>query len=233
MRRPQRWQGRTGPAGDGKGQWGLKTGHDPAAALPSLPCGGCAGSAVPRYAPRHPLPLSPAAPSRLPATVRRGPGPAPAGGGDSTSAPGVGAGPARPRPVGSGEVGPGQRCLSVSGGASAAAALLTPGAMERRGAAAGGDVCMCQTVFPAHANHRGELSAGQLLKWMDATACLAGRGAAAARGAGGGGGRGSVASGRRGEAPPPPFSPGVALRRLPPQTCTLNSSAVRGQPLLC
>ncbi|KAF1400502.1 Acyl-coenzyme A thioesterase 12, partial [Spheniscus humboldti] len=45
--------------------------------------------------------------------------------------------------------------------------------MERRGAAAGGDVCMCQTVFPAHANHRGELSAGQLLKWMDAAACLA------------------------------------------------------------
>ncbi|NXP45768.1 ACO12 thioesterase, partial [Heliornis fulica] len=36
-----------------------------------------------------------------------------------------------------------------------------------------GDVCMCQPVFPAHANHRGELSAGQLLKWMDATACLA------------------------------------------------------------
>ncbi|XP_050572422.1 acetyl-coenzyme A thioesterase [Cygnus atratus] len=45
--------------------------------------------------------------------------------------------------------------------------------MERCGAAAGGDVRMCQTVFPAHANHRGELSAGQLLKWMDATACLA------------------------------------------------------------
>lgn len=49
-------------------------------------------------------------------------------------------------------------------------------------AAAGGDVGMCQAIFPAHANHRGELSAGQLLKWMDATACLAGRGAAAPRG---------------------------------------------------
>ncbi|XP_051499646.1 acetyl-coenzyme A thioesterase isoform X4 [Apus apus] len=36
-----------------------------------------------------------------------------------------------------------------------------------------GDVCMCQSVFPAHANQRGELSAGQLLKWMDAAACLA------------------------------------------------------------
>ncbi|XP_067172732.1 acetyl-coenzyme A thioesterase isoform X2 [Apteryx mantelli] len=45
--------------------------------------------------------------------------------------------------------------------------------MERRGAAAGGGVQMCQTVFPGHANHRGELSAGQLLKWIDATACLA------------------------------------------------------------
>uniref|UniRef100_A0A8D0GH09 Acyl-CoA thioesterase 12 n=1 Tax=Sphenodon punctatus TaxID=8508 RepID=A0A8D0GH09_SPHPU len=34
-------------------------------------------------------------------------------------------------------------------------------------------VHMCQAVFPAHANHRGELSAGQLLKWLDTTACLA------------------------------------------------------------
>lgn len=46
-----------------------------------------------------------------------------------------------------------------------------------RSEAAGGWVPMCQRVLPAHANHRGELSAGQLLKWMDATACLAGRGA--------------------------------------------------------
>ncbi|XP_042678760.1 acetyl-coenzyme A thioesterase isoform X2 [Centrocercus urophasianus] len=44
--------------------------------------------------------------------------------------------------------------------------------MERSGAA-GGWVPMCQRVLPAHANHRGELSTGQLLKWMDATACLA------------------------------------------------------------
>ncbi|XP_065601285.1 acetyl-coenzyme A thioesterase isoform X1 [Cyrtonyx montezumae] len=44
--------------------------------------------------------------------------------------------------------------------------------MERSGAA-GGWVPMCRSVLPAHANHRGELSAGQLLKWMDATACLA------------------------------------------------------------
>uniref|UniRef100_A0A672TMG5 Uncharacterized protein n=1 Tax=Strigops habroptila TaxID=2489341 RepID=A0A672TMG5_STRHB len=53
---------------------------------------------------------------------------------------------------------------------------LTRGAMEGRGVAEGGDVCMCQPVFPAHADHRDELSAGQLLKWMDATACLGLRG---------------------------------------------------------
>lgn len=37
---------------------------------------------------------------------------------------------------------------------------------------------MSQAIQPAHANSRGELSAGQLLKWIDTTACLAGRGAA-------------------------------------------------------
>ncbi|XP_069043605.1 acetyl-coenzyme A thioesterase isoform X3 [Lepisosteus oculatus] len=35
------------------------------------------------------------------------------------------------------------------------------------------DVEMCQSVLPCHANHRGELGAGQLLKWIDTTACLA------------------------------------------------------------
>ncbi|NXY25167.1 ACO12 thioesterase, partial [Atrichornis clamosus] len=34
-------------------------------------------------------------------------------------------------------------------------------------------VCMCQGVLPAHAGPRGELGAGQLLRWMDAAACLA------------------------------------------------------------
>lgn len=34
---------------------------------------------------------------------------------------------------------------------------------------------MSQIVLPCHANHRGELSVGQLLKWMDSTACLSGR----------------------------------------------------------
>uniref|UniRef100_A0A3Q3KX65 Acyl-CoA thioesterase 11b n=1 Tax=Mastacembelus armatus TaxID=205130 RepID=A0A3Q3KX65_9TELE len=34
------------------------------------------------------------------------------------------------------------------------------------------EVKMSQIVMPCHANHCGELSAGQLLKWMDSTACL-------------------------------------------------------------
>ncbi|XP_012999096.1 acetyl-coenzyme A thioesterase isoform X2 [Cavia porcellus] len=36
-----------------------------------------------------------------------------------------------------------------------------------------GEALMTQAIQPAHANARGELSAGQLLKWVDATACLA------------------------------------------------------------
>ncbi|XP_066508620.1 acyl-coenzyme A thioesterase 11-like [Hoplias malabaricus] len=34
------------------------------------------------------------------------------------------------------------------------------------------EVKMSQIVLPCHANHRKELSVGQLLKWMDSTACL-------------------------------------------------------------
>lgn len=37
------------------------------------------------------------------------------------------------------------------------------------------EVQMSQIVLPCHANHCGELSVGQLLKWMDSTACLSGR----------------------------------------------------------
>uniref|UniRef100_A0AAY4BLV1 Acyl-CoA thioesterase 12 n=1 Tax=Denticeps clupeoides TaxID=299321 RepID=A0AAY4BLV1_9TELE len=37
----------------------------------------------------------------------------------------------------------------------------------------GSDVQMCQSILPCHANHQGGLGAGQLLKWMDTTACLA------------------------------------------------------------
>ncbi|KAI7793529.1 putative acyl-coenzyme A thioesterase 12 [Triplophysa rosa] len=35
------------------------------------------------------------------------------------------------------------------------------------------EVQMCQSILPCHANHQGELGAGQLLKWMDTIACLA------------------------------------------------------------
>ncbi|NXJ88567.1 ACO11 thioesterase, partial [Corythaixoides concolor] len=34
------------------------------------------------------------------------------------------------------------------------------------------EVQMSQLVLPCHTNHRGELSAGQLLKWIDTAACL-------------------------------------------------------------
>lgn len=51
---------------------------------------------------------------------------------------------------------------------------------------------MSQAIQPAHANSRGELSAGQLLKWIDTTACLAGRGAA------GPGGQEGVQNGEKG-----------------------------------
>uniref|UniRef100_A0A8B9L2L4 Uncharacterized protein n=1 Tax=Astyanax mexicanus TaxID=7994 RepID=A0A8B9L2L4_ASTMX len=37
------------------------------------------------------------------------------------------------------------------------------------------EVKMSQIVLPCHANHRTELSVGQLLKWMDSTACLSGK----------------------------------------------------------
>uniref|UniRef100_A0A8C4RBE4 Acyl-CoA thioesterase 11a n=2 Tax=Eptatretus burgeri TaxID=7764 RepID=A0A8C4RBE4_EPTBU len=37
----------------------------------------------------------------------------------------------------------------------------------------GEPVEMSQLVLPCHANHRGELGPGQLLKWMDITGCLA------------------------------------------------------------
>uniref|UniRef100_A0A667IPL0 Acyl-CoA thioesterase 11 n=1 Tax=Lynx canadensis TaxID=61383 RepID=A0A667IPL0_LYNCA len=49
------------------------------------------------------------------------------------------------------------------------------------GAMAGGEgyrnpteVQMSQLVLPCHTNQRGELSVGQLLKWIDTTACLSG-----------------------------------------------------------
>lgn len=36
------------------------------------------------------------------------------------------------------------------------------------------EVKKSQIVMPCHANHRQELSVGELLKWMDSTACLSG-----------------------------------------------------------
>lgn len=36
------------------------------------------------------------------------------------------------------------------------------------------EVQMSQLVLPCHTNQRGELSIGQLLKWIDTTACLSG-----------------------------------------------------------
>lgn len=37
------------------------------------------------------------------------------------------------------------------------------------------EVQMSQLVLPCHTNHRSELSIGQLLKWIDTTACLSGK----------------------------------------------------------
>jgi len=45
---------------------------------------------------------------------------------------------------------------------------------ERRNGSGPGEVQMCQSILLCHANHQGELGAGQLLKWMDTIACLAG-----------------------------------------------------------
>lgn len=39
------------------------------------------------------------------------------------------------------------------------------------------EVQMSQLVLPCHTNQRGELSVGQLLKWIDTTACLSGEAA--------------------------------------------------------
>lgn len=37
------------------------------------------------------------------------------------------------------------------------------------------EVKMSQIVMPCHSNHQQELSVGELLKWMDSTACLSGK----------------------------------------------------------
>ncbi|ROL54100.1 Acyl-coenzyme A thioesterase 12 [Anabarilius grahami] len=54
--------------------------------------------------------------------------------------------------------------------------LETDGSHEkgRRNGSGPVAVQMCQSILPCHANHQGELGAGQLLKWIDTIACLAG-----------------------------------------------------------
>lgn len=37
------------------------------------------------------------------------------------------------------------------------------------------EVKMSQIIMPCHSNHRQELCVGQLLKWIDITACLSGK----------------------------------------------------------
>lgn len=37
------------------------------------------------------------------------------------------------------------------------------------------EVKMSQIIMPCHCNHRQELCVGQLLKWIDITACLSGK----------------------------------------------------------
>lgn len=49
----------------------------------------------------------------------------------------------------------------------------TDGHRKNRSGFGSVEVQMCQSILPCHANHQGELGAGQLLKWMDTTACLA------------------------------------------------------------
>lgn len=207
--------------GGRRGSRAVRTGRGPAATRP-LPRGGggqrLLGGGASESAPAPPPRPSPQRGGLLPASPQPRPGPRQRRRSHLSPGRRGGTGPPRPgraaeRPGGAG---PSRRRLSVPGRASPrpTAALLAGGAMERRGAAAGGDVPMCQAVLPAHANHRGELSAGQLLKWMDAAACLAGRGAAAAgqggrarerrlRAAGRGGPAAVRAGGRPGQPPSP------------------------------
>lgn len=37
------------------------------------------------------------------------------------------------------------------------------------------EVIMSQIIMPCHCNHQQELCVGQLLKWIDITACLSGK----------------------------------------------------------
>lgn len=48
---------------------------------------------------------------------------------------------------------------------------------EEDGSVSPTEVKMSQMVLPCHCNHRQELCVGQLLKWIDITACLSGKAA--------------------------------------------------------
>lgn len=52
------------------------------------------------------------------------------------------------------------------------------------------EVQMSQLVLPCHTNHCGELSTGQLLKWIDTAACLSGKSSSPAGAITGPGGKG-------------------------------------------
>uniref|UniRef100_A0A8B9P462 Uncharacterized protein n=1 Tax=Apteryx owenii TaxID=8824 RepID=A0A8B9P462_APTOW len=63
-----------------------------------------------------------------------------------------------------------------SGAALPGARHGNPGGMASEAPAHNGtEVQMSQLVLPCHTSHRGELSVGQLLKWIDTAACLSGK----------------------------------------------------------
>ena len=94
------------------------------------------------------------------------------------------------------------------------------------------EVRMSQAIQPAHANPRGELSAGQLLKWIDATACLSGEaepGMAALL---------ALATHTRGEAVPESRSllsslPSLRLLHLPVMPSSSFTCSAWAHPLAC
>ena len=94
------------------------------------------------------------------------------------------------------------------------------------------EVQMSQLVLPCHTNQRGELSVGQLLKWIDATACLSGEaepGMAALP---------ALATHTRGEAVPESRSllsslPSLRLLHLPVMPSSSFTCSAWAHPLAC
>ncbi|XP_062437949.1 acyl-coenzyme A thioesterase 11 isoform X2 [Rhea pennata] len=77
-------------------------------------------------------------------------------------------------PAGRGSGAPPDPCGCLTGPAAPRrAAAARRGSMASQAPARNGtEVQMSQLVLPCHTNHRGELSVGQLLKWIDTAACL-------------------------------------------------------------